>query len=273
MQSHRILSGLTILIMVVVVAAGYLLVAQPQLAAAGVAGEQLVQVNTQIAATQATIAALQKEQKKLPELKSQLASLRSSIPNDAQVSRYIDDLNALAGASGLAITGLKVDTAEAYKPPVVAPVAGAPTATSTPSPSASATAAPAVVAPVAPLAWTPTTDASITPANFVAIPVVIVTAGTLPTTLTFIKGLQTGARLFLVTGIETTTGADNPGAINATINGYIYVIIDEKGAAIATTTSTAPATPTPTATPTATPSPSGTATPTPTQSPTPTKKP
>src|SRR4051794_6487318 len=123
MQSHRILSGLTILVMVVLVAAGYLLVAQPQLSAAGAAGEQLTKVNSQIATTQATIAALRAEQKKLPTLKAQLASLRTSIPNDAQVSAYIDNLNALAGATGVAITGLKVDSAEAYKPPVVAPVA------------------------------------------------------------------------------------------------------------------------------------------------------
>ena len=69
-QSHRILSGLTILIMVALVAAGWLLVAQPQLAAASTANDQLTSVNTQVAATQVVINQLKAEQAKLPELKS-----------------------------------------------------------------------------------------------------------------------------------------------------------------------------------------------------------
>ena len=175
MQSHRIISGLTILMMVVLVAAGYLLVAQPQLAAASTADQSLTTVNGQIASSQATIAHLKIEKKKLPSLKSQLAKLRQSIPSGAEISAYIDALNALARSTGVAITGIKVDSAVAYTPPVVlapvAPAAGA----ATPSPTPTASAAPA--APVAPTGWAPTTDPLITSANFVAIPVTITTIG------------------------------------------------------------------------------------------------
>jgi hypothetical protein len=269
MQTHRILSGLTVLLMIVLVAAGYLLVAQPQLAAASAATDQLTTVNAQIANTQATISKLKTEQKKLPELKGQLAGLRQSIPNDAQVSSYINSLNDLAGSTGVSIQGLKVDSAQAYTLPVAPVVAAAPAPSASPSPSASA-APVTVTAPAAPVVWAPTTDPSITAANFVAIPVSVTTEGAWSATLAFIKGLQTGARLFLVTGIDTSVNAANPNAISASISGLIYVIIDTKGASIdVSVTGTATASPAPTAT--VTPNPSGSSTPTPTTSPTPTK--
>jgi len=264
-QSHRILSGLTILIMVALVAAGWLLVAQPQLAAASTANDQLTSVNTQVAATQVVINQLKAEQAKLPELKTQLAALRGSIPTDADLSRYIDTLNALAGSSGVTLTSIKVSPATAYTSPV--PAVAVPAATATPAPTAAASAAPA-----APAAGTPTTDITITASNFVSIPISLSTAGPQDATLAFIKGLQTGTRLFLVSGITTSLISGGSG-INATITGYAYVLLDPSAASATTTSSGVTASPTATATPTATPNPSGSATPTPTQSPTPTKKP
>ena len=269
MQSHRIISGLTILMMVVLVAAGYLLVAQPQLAAASTANQSLTTVDGQIASSQATIARLKIEEKKLPSLKSQLAKLRNSIPLESEISAYIDALNALADSTGVAITAIKVDSAVAYTAPVVlappAPAAGA----ATPSPTPTASAAP--TAPVAPTAWAPTTDPLITAANFVAIPVNITTTGAWPATQSFINGLQRGSRLYLVTGISTSVASSDTGAggITAVINGYVYVLLDPKGAAL--DKQNAPATPTPTPTPTVSvsPNPSGSSTPTPTTSPTP----
>jgi len=269
MQSHRIISGLTILMMVVLVAAGYLLVAQPQLAAASTANESLTTVNGQIASSQATIARLKIEQKKLPSLKSQLAKLRHSIPGEADISAYIDALNALASSAGVSITAIKVDNAVAYTPPVVlapvAPAAGA----ATPSPAPSTSAAP--TAPVAPTAWAPTTDPLITAANFVAIPVSITTTGAWPATQAFISGLQKGARLYLVTGIQTSVASADTGAgsITAVIQGYVYVLLDPKGTALAEKDGTSSPTPTPTPTVSVSPNPSGSSTPTPTTSPTP----
>jgi hypothetical protein len=274
MQTHRIISGLTIFLMVALIAVGYFVVAQPQLAAASTATEQLVGVNSQIAASQSTINQLKGEQAKLPALKEQLAALRESVPTDAQISRYIEGLNSLATASGVSITGITVASAIVYTPPAnaaPAPVASTGTATPspTPTPSASASAAATPEVPTGPTAWIPTTDPSITATNFVAIPVTVTLSGSTPNVLAFIKGLQTGTRLFLVGGIGTAADATTPGSVTGTVSGYIYVLLDSSTPKATTTTTT----PTPTATPTATPSPSGTATPTPTQSPTPTKKP
>jgi len=55
MQTHRIISALTVFLMVVLVAAGWFLVAQPQLASAATANTTLAGVQSQSEATQATI--------------------------------------------------------------------------------------------------------------------------------------------------------------------------------------------------------------------------
>ena len=274
MQSHRIISGLTIFVMVVLVAVGYFLVAQPQLAAASTANAQLVNAQSQISTTQAALISLKNEQEKLPDMKAQLKALQLSIPSNIDGSAYIRGLNDLASAAGVTITSIAVTDPQAYVPPVLAMPAATPTAS--PSPSASATPAPAAAAPAV-SGWVPTMDALITGTNFVTIPVTVTVTGSFDGSLGFIHGLQTGTRLFLVTGIVTKQ-AEGGSGVTATVSGYIYALIDpklaaaeaanEKPAAAATTT-----TPTPTTTPTATTSPSGTATPTPTQSPTPTTKP
>ncbi|MEO6116718.1 MAG: hypothetical protein ABIP33_10060, partial [Pseudolysinimonas sp.] len=125
--------------MVVLVAAGWFLVAQPQLAAAATANESLAGVQSQSAATQATITRLIGEQKQLPALTKDLAALRLSIPAEANSSAYIDGLDALAAASGVTITELKLDDPVLYTSPV-APVAAAPAKGATPSPTPTPTA-------------------------------------------------------------------------------------------------------------------------------------
>jgi Tfp pilus assembly protein PilO len=263
MQTHRILSALTVFLMVVLVAAGWFLVAQPQLASAATANASLAGVQSQSAATQATITRLIGEQKDLPRLTEDLAALRQSIPAGADSSAYINGLDALAAASGVTITELKLDDPVVYSSPV--PVAAAPTAGATPSPTPTPTPTKAPVK----AGWTPATDAQISGANFIAIPVSVTTVGDWPTTLTFLKGLQSGKRLFLITGINTEL--DTSGVLKATAKGYIYVLIDPASAKIDTSKAESALTPTPTPTPTvsSSPNPSGSSTPTPTTSPTP----
>ncbi len=268
MQSHRIISGLTIFVTVVLVAVGYFLVAQPQLAAASTANAQLVDAQSQISTTQAALISLKNEQKKLPDMKAQLKALQLSIPSNIDGSAYIRGLNDLASAAGVTITSIAVTDPQAYVPPVLPTPAATPTA----RPSASATPAPAAATPAV-IGWVPTMDALITGTNFVTIPVTVTVTGSFDGSLGFIHGLQTGTRLFLVTGIVTKE-AEGGSGVTATVSGYIYALIDPKlAAAEAANEKPAAASATPTTTPTATTSPSGTATPTPTQSPTPTKKP
>ena len=269
MQTHRIISGLTIFVMVVLVAAGYFLVAQPQLAAAATANSQLVDAQSKISTAQAALVSLKNEQKNLPELTKQLQALQLSIPSNIEGSAYIRGLNDLASTAGVTITGISMADPEAY----VSPAPAAPAATTTPSDSPSASPSPAATTPAV-SGWTPTTNALITGSNFVDIPVTITITGAWDTSLNFIKGLQTGKRLFLVTGIVTKQTEDGSGGVTTTISGYIYALIDPQAAAAeaaAEKAAQASASPTPTPTPTVStsPNPSGSSTPTPTTSPTP----
>jgi len=228
MQTHRLLSALTVFLMIVLVAAGWFLVAQPQLAAAATANATLVDVQSQSVATQATIKQLIGEQKDLPKLTKDLAALRLSIPAGAESSAYINGLDALAAASGVTITELTLSDPVVYSSP--APAAPAPTAGATPSPAPKPSASP-TAAPVK-TGWTPPSDARITGANFIAIPVSVTTAGDWATTLTFLKGLQSGQRLFLITGLSTEL--DQSGVLKATAKGYIYVLLDPASAKVDT---------------------------------------
>jgi len=271
MQTHRILSGGTIFLMILLVVAGWFLVAQPQLAAASAANEQLASAQAQIAGTQAAINQLKSQQKGLPKLQLKLASLRKSIPEGAESSAFIDGINALAASAGVTINSLSMSDAVPYTPPAPPVTPSTTTGSATPSPSATAAAAPA--APVAPSGWTPTSDPSITAANFVAIPVEITSVGDWNATLAFFHGLQSGKRLFLISGF--TTSSDATGIITAKTSGYIYALLDPKADALkaaydkAHPTATPTPTPTPTPTVSASPNPSGSSTPTPTTSPTP----
>ncbi len=273
MQQHRILSGLTILLMVVLVAVGWFLVAQPQLASASAANTQLAGVQSQVTATQASLVQLKGQQKELPTLRAQLAKLRLSLPETADSSAYITGINALAANAGVTISTLKLSAAVLYAPPA-APAAAATGGAATPSPTPSATAAAPSVPTTVPAGWTPTTNGLITSGNFIAIPVEIDTTGSWSATLAFLKGLQSGPRLFLVETLSTAQAADNSDSVLASIGGYIYVLLDPKADALDkanSSTSTPSATPTPTPTPTVStsPNPSGSSTPTPTTSPTP----
>lgn len=283
MQSHRLISGATILLMVVLVVAGWFLVAQPQLAAAATANTALTGVQTEIASTQASIKQLQNQQKDLPKLEQQLAELRTSIPATAAASSYIDGLNALAASSGVTLTSITVSDGVAYTSPVPPPAPAA--AAGAPKPTASASPA----APVVPTGWVPKSDPRINSGNFVAIPVSIAAVGDWNATLNFFHKLQSGKRLFLVAGFTTDTAAapvtPSPTTkttktapvvtvpqVTSKISGFIYVLLDPKAdALIAANKNSETASPTPTPTPTVSPSPnpSGSSTPTPTTSPTP----
>jgi len=271
MQTHRILSGLTIFLMIASAAVGYFLVAQPQLAAANTANAQLVDAQSQISSTQAVLASLKNEQKQLPALKRKLNALEMSIPSNIDGAEYIRGLNDLAGSAGVTITALKVSDPVAYVSPAPAPAPAA-NSSATPSPAPSATPAAGTTAPVV-TGWIPTTDPLITGSNFVDIPVTVTTLGSWDASLSFTKGLQSGKRLFLVTGISIKQ-ADDGSSVTTTITGFIYALIDPRAAAAeAAAEKAASATPTPTPTPTPTvstsPNPSGSSTPTPTTSPTP----
>ena len=84
-----------------------------------------------------------------------------------------------------------------------------------------------VDSPAAPAAPVLVTNPKITAANFIAIPVQLAIKGPYSNVLDFVRGLQTGPRLFLVTTITTKPPADKAaaGSVDATVGGLVYVLL------------------------------------------------
>jgi Tfp pilus assembly protein PilO len=220
MQKHRIISLASILAMLIIPLLGWLLVAQPQLAAAGTADQQRADMEAQIAASATVVAQLKADSEKLPELNDDLDELRTSIPADVDSSGYLDGLNALAERAGVSVTGLTVDNSRAYiaaTPPdqgTVAPAAGG----AAPDPAATqAPAPPPVVDPAI------VTSPLITSENFVTVPVTVELTGTLEQLKIFIQGLQSSPRLFLVSDLDISE-QQGSSVMTSTIGGFIYAI-------------------------------------------------
>jgi Tfp pilus assembly protein PilO len=224
MQQHRIISLLSILVMLIIPVIGWFLIAQPQLAAATTADQQRAEAAAQVTASQAVVAQLTADSAKLPELQDELDELRGSIPAQIDPEGWIDGLSALAKVSKVQITELTVEDPLAYVPatppvdpnaPVAGetPVEGEEGATPVETPAPEPVDTPGIVT-------NPLVDAS----NFVAIPVSVKVEGSLGTILRFVNGLQTDNRLYLVSGLTTEPVAEDGGGLVGKITGYIYAI-------------------------------------------------
>lgn len=218
-----------ILAMVAIVAAGWFLGIQPQLATAATADRSRVAAQLQNASNETMLASLKRDFSKIGALKIQLASLQDSVPENTGISALVTEFDSLAGAHQVAVTAIRVADATVYSPPVASVLT--PAAKSTAGPTSTATPTPAPVAPTAPIGTLQVANPKITAANFVAIPVQLSITGQYPNVLDFVNGLQTGQRLFLVTSLSIKTAKGNaasPG-FESSIGGLVYVLL-QKGA-------------------------------------------
>ena len=201
------------LMIVVVVALGWVVGIQPQVAAISSASDQRVSVEQTNAGHRASLAKLKEDFKGIDGLNQELAALNKSVPSGTNAPDYVDQLDALASANQVALKGLTIADAEAYTPvALVAPVAPVPeTGAPAPSPAPTATPAP-IAAPGSP----PVTNPGITATNFASLSVQITVSGTYSNVLKFVNGLQTGPRLFLVTGLTTTAATESSAAVDST---------------------------------------------------------
>lgn len=216
---NRLWVGGSILLCVAIIAMGWFLGVSPKLSEAAAAGSQLSVVEAQNVVHERDVATIKKEYDHLPELKSQLVTLRSSVPGDDALSSLLDELHALEQQNGVTLTDFKAGDGQPY-----APVKST-------------------------LKEVNTTNPLITPQNFVAIQIGVQVSGTNANLMSFVQGLQTGSRLFLVTDLEVkraepsgTTGKTTVGSdYQATITGLVYVLLDHPLPPKATDTKTAKA--------------------------------
>jgi Tfp pilus assembly protein PilO len=220
-------------VMVAIGAGAWFLGVQPQMSASAQADAQRASVEATNQTYQAALTKLKADYSSLPKLKTDLAELSKSIPTGDAKPALLRELTALYPATGVTFVGYTMVDAEQYKPIVATPAAAetpaangtgsgeaaTPTPSATPSPAATASAAgtPAVSSPL------------ITQTNYAAIPVTVTVRGQYANVLDFVSGLQSGSRLFLVTGLSTTqTTAQGAvaGSVDAKVSGYVYAILE-----------------------------------------------
>ena len=233
MDKNRLWMIGSVLVMVLVLVLGVVVGIMPQLAAKATADTERASVETSNAGQSQVLAQLKKDFEGIEALKDELAPLSASVPSGTEMPAFVNQLDALAIETQVTLTGITVADAVPYAP-VAAPVEAevvaesGSTPTPTPSPSEAAIEPGAGVPPV--------TNSQITGDNFASLAVTVSVKGSYGNALRFVNGLQTGKRLFLVSGLTTTLetadeGAASTGDVTATVVGLVYVLVPAATAA------------------------------------------
>jgi Tfp pilus assembly protein PilO len=244
MKDNRIWIVGTALVVVVVVALGWLLGISPKVTEIAASDAATKAVEAENAQHKAELAALKKQAADRATLEAELASLELSVPPLTNIQEFLLQLNQLASANDTSITVLNTGTPSLYVPDAEASVKP---------------------------------NAVVDQANFVLIPIQMKFTGSYQDLLNFTSGVQSGERLFLVNIVSFSkkagkTSVDEFGnAVPGTssyegeLDGYIFVLADPNAPPPDPNTTPLPV---PTETPTPSPTESATpgATPTPTES-------
>lgn len=234
LTSPRLWIAGTAFVCVVVVAAGWFLLISPKRAEAADLREQTTATEQRNALLRSEIAELEKQFERLPELREELAAVKTAMPEDVKLAVLTRDIQRIADESGVILV--------AVRPGLPVPVVA-----TTP---AAAPAAPAEgTDPAAAAAAAPTSAAV---PGLAQVPVTIEVKSDFAKTEAFLQALQTTlGRDYLVDGlaIVAVAPADAVGAMPATVNGDItstvtgrVFVLSEGTTAPAAATPAAPAT-------------------------------
>ncbi|MDR6610625.1 type 4a pilus biogenesis protein PilO [Leifsonia sp. 1010] len=229
MDKNRIWIIGSVLVAVAIVVGGWFLAIAPQLGVAAQATLQRAQVDQQNAQYTAQLRSLQAAHAKLPQTEQQLAELAKAIPADAGLPAFYEELNSVAASAGVTVTKVTpsdavpyiAPTAPAAQPAAAAP-SGSPTPAPTPTPTPTATPTPAP-SPTAVPGMPPVQDARVTAENLSLIPLVVTVSGPSNSIQAFVKGMQSGDRLFLVTGVSISASTSGP-AYEGRLSGYLFAL-------------------------------------------------
>ena len=170
------------IVVIAVVALGWVLGISPKLGEVAAGNEALAAVNAENAQHQADLITLQEQFENIDVLREQLDALQAGVPADVGLPDFIRQVNTLAAVSGVTIPKLTTSDAAAFT---------APTSIGTMLDAEGNV----VQLPAA-------------PANLITVNIVISITGSWSGILKFSEGLQEGERLFLVTDLGL---APNPG--------------------------------------------------------------
>lgn len=211
------------LVIVIVILAGFTLGISPKLDELSAARTTRTATLAQNEVYEAQLAALQREFDGLETVQDELAVLREAIPEGAALPALIGQLDAIAGRTSVTLTEFSSADAMPYVP--VVPAAD----TTAPATDGAATNAPATDGAAAEAAEAAAAAASplVTAENFVAVPVTISVTGSFDAVLDFLDDLQNGQRLMTVTSFSSgTPSADVPDRVTGQIAGIVYVLLN-----------------------------------------------
>jgi Tfp pilus assembly protein PilO len=234
-------SMLTAALIVGILAASWFLLVSPK---RGEASDLRTQAAAQDASNQALqqqLSLLKAQSLDLPKQKAKLAEFRTRIPDNPALPSLIRELTAAGTKVGVVILSMSPGSPEASVSAVApVPVAAAPAATATDSTTSDSTAAGTTAAPApAPVA---------APSTLYQVPLQLTVSGSYFELEQFVNKLEGLRRSFLVTGFTlapspggsaNATGGTNPGDLNLSLNGQVYLAPEVAPAAAAPVAPTA----------------------------------
>lgn len=188
-----------------VLAGGWFVGAQPQLASADTIGRSAANVDAQNRVTRTKLAALSRAAAKVESMKAENAILLKSVPTILKPNTLLRRIREVAQLNAVSLVSVTPGDATAYTPPA----------------SAGKTAASGGAGPAA-LALG-RTDRAITAANLAVVPVSVVVTGSGLAVLQFAQDLQTDERTFAVTSYSTSK-AESSATVTGTVAGLTYVL-------------------------------------------------
>ncbi len=195
----RVWGLITVVVVIALVAGGYFVGVSPLL-------QQRAQAETarQAAADQnrlleAEISRLEKASKDLDKYQELVTDFEQLVPTSVQSQRFIRTLDALAAANGVTITRIGIDNFIPYQAPVADP-----------SVEVNEAAPP------------PYSDSRITDENFVIVPFSLTVEGGWLESMNFVRQLQLGDRLVLLTKIDQSI---KDASYSTEISAYMYVLV------------------------------------------------
>ena len=188
------------LVSVLIFAIGWMVGIQPQLNNISTAHQQRDVVVAQNAKDEILLAQLKADYQNIDAMRSDLIRLRTSVPTLAEISSFVTELNSLANIQEVTVKSITVNDAKPY----------------TPNTGGSSPESTAVV-----------TDPRITSNNFIVVPVQFAVTGNYSKVLQFVRSVQTGQRLFLISNFGSTgsTKSEAQGKVESTVGGYMYVLL------------------------------------------------
>lgn len=228
MDRHKLSLIGAALAAVVLVAGGWFVGVQPQLASASSADAQRASIEATNSANRVVLQKLETEYRELGRSEQALAALRESVPSTPDTAGFTRQVQAAVTGSGVTMTSLTFGTLQAYAPAGTSATTGAAT-TADPSASPSQESTPASVAtpaavptPAAPQAYR---NDQITASTFDLLPVTVAVDSTsYQQAIDFAKRMQHTDRLFLVNTLSQTAKDSGGASESWSLSGYVYVV-------------------------------------------------